>query len=185
MNYLDLLGKAYKAYQYAWCKLRGYAFQEVDPDEGICGECYVSIREFEDNEFQDEEYMSEILNYVMFTYWQNREKLKKIWLEQKICDASIMQRVKGCFTCPRCGGAMENELAHNSFSRRADIYVCSACGMLEAIEDARKAGEPSFTKLPIERWNLVQNEFDNIANVDYDIRDMINFIDGGFRLCLF
>lgn len=138
MNYLDLLGKAYKAYQYAWCKLRGYDIEDVDADEGVCGECYVGIREFENNEFQDEEYMSEILDRVTLIYWQNREKLKALWIEHKICEASILQRINGCHICPRCGDEMENNLAHNSFSRRADIYVCSACGMLEAIEDALK-----------------------------------------------
>lgn len=177
MNYLVLLGKAYKAYQYAWCKQRGYNPEDIDPETGLKGECYIGIREFEDNEFQDEEYMSELLDRVTFVYWENRKKLKVLWVEQKICEASILQRVKGCYICPRCGGEMENELTHNSFSRRTDIYICSACGMLEAIEDARKAGDPSFMNLPTDRWALIQNELDNIANIDYDIQDMFKFID--------
>lgn len=177
MNYLDLLGKSYKAYQYAWCKQRGYDVQNVDADEGFGGECYVGIREFENNEFQDEKYMSELLDRTMLAYWQYREKLKALWVEQKLCEESILQRINGRHACPRCGSEMECDLAHNSFSRRADIYVCSTCGMLEAIEDARKAGDPSYEKLTVAQWVLIQNETENAGHVDYDIRDMIRVIE--------
>lgn len=39
--------------------------------------------------------------------------------------------------CPRCGyDLMDSENpARNALSRRANVYVCSACGMQEALED--------------------------------------------------
>jgi len=59
--------------------------------------------------------------------------------------------------CPRCGGEMDPTLTHNALSRRETIYVCDKCGMNEAIEDASKAVNPEFVKLPIDDWyvNLI------------------------------
>ena len=56
--------------------------------------------------------------------------------------------------CPRCGGEMDHELAHNAFSRREEIYVCDKCGMNEAIEDSCKAVNPEFVKLPTSDWYM-------------------------------
>lgn len=57
-------------------------------------------------------------------------------------DAAVaVQRKKqqrGSFNiCPRCGkSSMRDKLTHNALSRRADIYVCENCGMVEALRDA-------------------------------------------------
>ena len=56
--------------------------------------------------------------------------------------------------CPRCGGEMDSELAHNAFSRREEIYVCDKCGMNEAIEDSCNAVNPEFVKLPTSDWYM-------------------------------
>lgn len=53
--------------------------------------------------------------------------------------------------CPRCGREMDETLSHNSFSRRADVYVCSHCGMEEAIEDM-KHNRISDKKISISQW---------------------------------
>ena len=38
--------------------------------------------------------------------------------------------------CPRCGHwTMDRNTTRNALSRRAKIYICSSCGMEEAMED--------------------------------------------------
>lgn len=49
-----------------------------------------------------------------------------------------MKQQRGSFNiCPRCGkSSMRDKLTHNALSRRADIYVCENCGMVEALRNA-------------------------------------------------
>ncbi len=55
------------------------------------------------------------------------------------------------FPCPRCGhNRMDKKLARNALSRRADVYICSACGTEEAILDML-GKEP----LPLNQWAMV------------------------------
>ena len=57
--------------------------------------------------------------------------------------------------CPRCGMDMMSPiLEHNALSRRADLMICNLCGNIEGIEDMPTAG---ITKLPIEKWELVEH----------------------------
>lgn len=56
----------------------------------------------------------------------------------------------GMLICPRCGKWMEKPISHNAVSRVADVYVCSVCGMDEAIRDFGKI------PLPIEEWVISQ-----------------------------
>lgn len=52
--------------------------------------------------------------------------------------------------CPRCGeDRMRTPVTHNALSRRADIYICEACGMEEAIYDAQ-----GHNPLPFQYWYL-------------------------------
>lgn len=45
--------------------------------------------------------------------------------------------------CPRCGrDAMDAVLLHNALSRHADLYLCSVCGMDEALLDMRRSPKP-------------------------------------------
>jgi hypothetical protein len=37
-------------------------------------------------------------------------------------------------TCPACEGWLKPEVAHNSHSRFAEHYICSACGTREAFD---------------------------------------------------
>lgn len=56
-------------------------------------------------------------------------------------------------TCMRCGQKMRYPLAQNALSRALDVYVCSDCGMDEAIRDA--TGEI----LPVSEWYIVKNHY--------------------------
>jgi len=55
------------------------------------------------------------------------------------------------FPCPRCGHErMKPEAVRNALSRYADVYICSECGMDEAMRDM--AGQPP---LPFSEWGMV------------------------------
>ena len=46
------------------------------------------------------------------------------------------QQLEGSYTvCPRCGKPIKERVITNALSRRADIYVCDRCGMMEAMAD--------------------------------------------------
>lgn len=49
--------------------------------------------------------------------------------------------------CLRCGNPLHKELAANSLSRFVNVYICSCCGMDEAL------GHP----LPLQNWHAVIN----------------------------
>lgn len=58
----------------------------------------------------------------------------------------------GRYPCPRCGmWTMAGNILHNALSRRAHVYVCDACGMREAIEDAMDS------RTPLTAWALIQD----------------------------
>lgn len=55
------------------------------------------------------------------------------------------------FPCPRCGHErMMPEAVRNALSRYADVYICSECGMDEAMRDM--ARQPP---LPFSEWGMV------------------------------
>ncbi len=78
---------------------------------------------------------------------------------ERVKNYCMRQRAGEILPCPRCGDIMRPTLLRNALSRRADIYVCSLCGMREALEDVCKANNPDFVKLPIEDWNFMKNAF--------------------------
>ena len=57
-----ILTKAYTAYKKKWNNERGYDITDIDEEIGINGECHVCFAEFEMNEFQDEEYIKNLLD---------------------------------------------------------------------------------------------------------------------------
>ena len=159
MNYKTMVNSAYNKYIKDWCEARGYSPAHVDPETGINGECYVCINEFERNEFQNEEYMSNILTDNEFIMWQARKELKEMLLKSLISRIYFKQRAGEISECPRCGRKMDSHLSHNSLSRRAIIYICSSCGTLEALEDAPFT---DIVKMSLEDWEFAQkNIFDN------------------------
>lgn len=58
----------------------------------------------------------------------------------------------GYFACPRCGRMTMNKesVTRNALSRRADIHVCDACGMDEALEDMNDS------RMPLTAWAIVK-----------------------------
>ena len=63
------------------------------------------------------------------------------------------KQCSGDYPCPRCGRRkMADNPFRNAMSRRADVYVCDACGMLEGIEDM-----PKNTRLPLSAWAIMKN----------------------------
>lgn len=73
----------------------------------------------------------------------------------------------GRFACPRCGRmAMDAEgVTRNALSRRANVYVCDACGMQEALEDMADSRTP-LTAWAISRgpsgWGMPSGASDHI-----------------------
>ena len=60
-------------------------------------------------------------------------------LQKKIEEYAERQRAGEWLPCPRCGEkTMYHDMAENALSRRADIYICSVCGMEEAMNDMRR-----------------------------------------------
>ena len=51
--------------------------------------------------------------------------------------------------CLRCGSPLAAHLMVNALSRYADVQICEACGMDEALRDA------AHTPLPLAEWDAV------------------------------
>lgn len=68
-------------------------------------------------------------------------------------DYGRKQKENGCTICPRCGRMhrMYKESVKNALSRRADVYICSQCGMDEAVRDMIGV-EPC----PFAEWDIVK-----------------------------
>lgn len=53
-------------------------------------------------------------------------------------DEFAKKQVDGVHICPRCGQlTVKERLVTNALSRHADVYICDACGMDEAIRDMK------------------------------------------------
>ena len=67
--------------------------------------------------------------------------------KSKLVDLKARQLTGERLPCPRCGrDTMDAILLHNTLSRHADVYICSACGLDEALLDMR--GSP----IPPSEW---------------------------------
>lgn len=53
--------------------------------------------------------------------------------------------------CPRCGGAMKKNAVENSLSWYADVWICSDCGVDEAMRHHAKEKQLPFTE-----WDVVK-----------------------------
>ena len=51
--------------------------------------------------------------------------------------------------CLRCGQPLDRRLVINALSRYADVHICEACGMDEALRDANRC------PLPLTEWAAV------------------------------
>ncbi len=151
MNYEKLINLAYSKYLKDWCDTRGYKLSELDPENGINGEYFACLSEFETNEFQDEEYMRDLLSHEEFVIWCGRDKLKEPIAEHRIKMRYAEQMAGKITDCPRCGEKMNKKRSRNALSRRIEVYICSTCGIAEALEDAPFE---KLSKVPIIDWEI-------------------------------
>lgn len=70
---------------------------------------------------------------------------------KKVVDRFAKVQKDGTHICPRCGRlTVKDRLVTNAFSRHADVYICDACGMDEAVRDMK--GDP----LPLKDWAIAK-----------------------------
>lgn len=70
---------------------------------------------------------------------------------KRAVDEFAKKQVDGVHICPRCGQlTVKERLVTNALSRHADVYICDACGMDEAIRDMK--GQP----LPLKDWAIAR-----------------------------
>lgn len=78
-----------------------------------------------------------------------KRELSLAWYEM-VENAKPPETASSLF-CLRCGAPLRNTIAENALSRYVDVYICSSCGMDEAIRDA--AGNV----LPLREWYAVKH----------------------------
>ena len=85
---------------------------------------------------------------------------KKEYLEM-LHRHKIEQERETLSRCPRCGEWMTDP-SRQALSRRADVYICSSCGVSEALEDfcAHRCGGNDVV-LKLDDWWLVKNDSGN------------------------
>lgn len=78
-----------------------------------------------------------------------KDLLEKAWKNDKklYVDGDALQPPK----CLRCGAPLAAHLMVNALSRYADVQICQACGMDEALRDA------AHVPLPLNEWDAVQS----------------------------
>lgn len=70
---------------------------------------------------------------------------------KRAVDEFAKVQTDGTHICPRCGRlTVKERLTTNALSRHADVYICDACGMDEAIRDMK--GAP----LPLKDWAIAR-----------------------------
>ena len=82
-------------------------------------------------------------------YMKSKDILENIW------SMELKKHKEGreC-ACLRCGNTLAEKLAYNSLSRYADVYVCSDCGLDEAIKEfLPDNGHP----LNFKEWNIFKS----------------------------
>lgn len=69
-DYSALLRRAYALYQQDWCREHGYQLADWDEEQGFGSESFVCLGEFENNEFEDRDYMEHLLPDGDFILWE-------------------------------------------------------------------------------------------------------------------
>ena len=68
---------------------------------------------------------------------------------KKAVDNFAKTQVDGTHLCPRCGCfTVKDRLRTNALSRHADVYICDACGMDEAVRAA------TGQDMPLKDWAI-------------------------------
>ena len=78
-----------------------------------------------------------------------KHQLLAAWEQQRERYAHDMDQPSLCL---RCGSPLDKALAHNALSRSLDVYVCSKCGLDEAMRDH------SGRALPLREWYAVRED---------------------------
>ena len=66
-------------------------------------------------------------------------------------DAFAQLQTDGLHFCPRCGNmTIKDQLHTNAMSRHANVYICDACGMDEALRDWH------HNPLPLMEWVIAK-----------------------------
>ena len=80
-------------------------------------------------------------------------------ISKALADLRAQQQAGTNLRCPRCGQQMDEELCRNALSRRQKgLYICSDCGMAEAIEDY------TGCHTPLTEWAMFINQADSKAS---------------------
>lgn len=70
---------------------------------------------------------------------------------KRAVDEFTKKQVDGVHLCPRCGRlSVKDRLTTNALSRCADVYICDACGMDEAVR------EIEGNTLPLRDWAIAR-----------------------------
>ncbi len=75
-----------------------------------------------------------------------KDLIEQVWKED---EKRLASDAGASLTCLRCGKPLNQHMAVNALSRRADVYICQECGANEALWDA--LGEPD----PLRDWYAV------------------------------
>ena len=74
--------------------------------------------------------------------------LETMWQQDKLLFTPEAEQPPLCL---RCGQPLDCRLVINALSRYADVHICEACGMDEALRDANRC------PLPLTEWAAVKN----------------------------
>lgn len=74
--------------------------------------------------------------------------LETVWQQDKLLFTPEAEQPSLCL---RCGQTLDRRLVINALSRYADVHICEACGMDEALRDANRC------PLPLTEWAAVKN----------------------------
>ena len=74
--------------------------------------------------------------------------LETVWQQDKLLFTPEAEQPPLCL---RCGQPLDHRLVINALSRYADVHICEACGMDEALRDTNRC------PLPLTEWAAVKN----------------------------
>ena len=74
--------------------------------------------------------------------------LETVWQQDKLLFTPEAEQPPLCL---RCGQPLDRRLVINALSRYADVHICEACGIDEALRDANRC------PLPLTEWAAVKN----------------------------
>ena len=68
-----------------------------------------------------------------------KSMLETVWQQDKLLFTPEAEQPPLCL---RCGQPLDHRLVINALSRYADVHICEACGMDEALRDANRCPLP-------------------------------------------